>query len=283
MSLVGSTPLNPPENLRFRRRLRPVESARELWRARELLWTLAERDLRARYKQTYLGAAWALITPVALMVVFTLIFRRVANIDTNGVPYPLFSYLGLLPWGYFSSSMSNGGSSLVSNNALLNKVYCPREIFPLYTMVVAGVDMAVASSVLLLLFVITGYAPKPTSVWVPLLFLVQLAFTAGVTFIVSASLVYLRDLRQVVPFFLQLGLFATPVAYSMSFIPPELRVPYSILNPLAPVIDGYRRAVLYGQAPDWHLLIPAAGSAVAVLLIGYAVFKRLETHFADYA
>jgi ABC-2 type transport system permease protein/lipopolysaccharide transport system permease protein len=256
---------------------------RELWRARELLWTLAERDLRVRYKQTYLGAAWALITPVAMMIVFTLVFHRIANVDTNGAPYPLFSYLGLLAWGYFSGSVTNGGQSLLANNLLLNKVYCPREVFPLYTLVVAAVDMLVASSVLLLLFAITGYAPKATSIWVPLLFLVQLAFTAGVTLLVSSSLVYLRDLRQVVPFALQLGLFVTPVAYSMNFIPAEFRVLYAILNPLAPVIDGYRRAVLYGQAPDWHLLTPAACSAVVVLVAGYAVFKRLETHFADVA
>ena len=283
MSLTESVPLGPPAELRFRRKLHPVESMRELWRARELLWTLAERDLRARYKQTYLGATWALITPVALMVVFTLIFSRVVKVDTHGVPYPLFTYVAVLPWGFFTSSVSNGGTSLISNNSLLNKVYCPREVFPLYTMVVAGVDMLVASSVLLLLFAINTFAPTPTSIWVPLLFSVQLAYTVGVTLLLSSALVYLRDLRQLIPFFLQLGLFATPVAYSMSFVPEKFRVAYSILNPLAPVIDGYRRAVLYGQAPNWHLLIPAACSAIVMLVTGYAVFKRLETHFADYA
>ena len=276
-------PLEPPEELRFRRKLHPVDAMRELWRARELLGTLAERDLRVRYKQAYLGAAWALISPVTLMVVFTLVFHRVAKIDTRGVPYPLFAYVGLLPWGFFAGSVSSGGSSLVSNNSLLNKVYCPREVFPLYNIVVAGVDMAVASLVLLLLFPITGYAPKLTSFWVPLLFTVQLAFTIGVTLLVSSLLVYLRDLRQVVPFILQLGLFATPIAYSMSFIPSKFRTLYAILNPLGPVIDGYRRAVLYGQSPNWHLLIPAACSAAAIMLAGYAVFKRLETHFADVA
>lgn len=276
-------PLEPPEELRFRRKLHPVEAMRELWRARELLGTLAERDLRVRYKQAYLGAAWALITPVTLMVVFTVVFQRVAKIDTQGVPYPLFSYLGLLPWGFFSSSLSSGSSSLVSNNSLLNKVYCPREVFPLYNIVVAGVDTAVASLVLLLLFPIFGFAPKLTSFWVPLLFMVQLAFTIGVTLTFSALLVYLRDLRQVIPFFLQLGLFASPIAYGMNFIPSKYRLLYAFLDPLGPVIDGYRRAVLYGQSPNWRLLIPAACSAAAILAAGYAVFKRLETHFADVA
>jgi ABC-2 type transport system permease protein/lipopolysaccharide transport system permease protein len=283
MIRTNDVALAPPEEWRFKRKLRLRASMRELWRARELLTTLAERDLRVRYKQAYLGAAWALVTPVLMMIVFTLIFRRVAHVDTNGVPYPLFSYLGLLPWGFFSSSVSSGGMSLLSNNSLLNKVYCPREVFPLYNIVVAGVDMAVASTVLLILFPLMGYAPKLTSFWVPLLFLVQLAFTVGVTLIVSSSLVYLRDLRQVVPLILQLGLFATPVAYGMSFIPAKFRLLYAVLNPLAPAIDGYRRAVLYGQAPEWHLLIPAAGSAAVVLLVGYVMFKRLETHFADVA
>jgi ABC-2 type transport system permease protein/lipopolysaccharide transport system permease protein len=283
MSFVTPIPLEPPEELRFRRTLRPGNLMKELWRARELLTTLAERDLRARYKQTYLGATWALVMPVLMMVVFTLIFHRVVKVDTQGVPYPLFSYLGLLSWGFFSSSVSSGGSSLLSNNSLLNKVYCPREVFPLYNIVVAGVDMIVASSVLVLLFIINRFMPHLTSVWVPLLFLIQLAFTMGVTLLVSSSLVYLRDLRQVVPLFLQLGLFATPIGYGMSFIPVRFQVLYSFLNPLAPVIDGYRRTVLYGQAPDWHLVIPAAISASVVLVSGYAVFKRLETHFADVA
>ncbi|MGH2596895.1 MAG: ABC transporter permease [Actinomycetota bacterium] len=283
MIRTPAIPMEPPEELRFRRRLHPVDAVRELWRARELLATLAERDLRVRYKQAYLGAAWALIAPVTLMIVFTLVFHRVAKVDTGGAPYPLFAYLGLLPWGFFSSSVSSGGSSLVSNNSLLNKVYCPREVFPLYNIVVAGADMAVASLVLLILFPITGYSPKSTSYWVPLLFLVQLAFTMGVTLVASSLLVYLRDLRQVIPFFLQLGLFATPVAYSMSFIPSQYRTLYAIVNPLGPVIDGYRRAVLYGQGPNWHLVIPAACSAFVIMVAGFAVFKRLETHFADVA
>jgi ABC-2 type transport system permease protein/lipopolysaccharide transport system permease protein len=283
VSTLSADISGPPPEYRFKRRLRPVSSIRELWRARELLRTLAERDLRARYKQTYLGAAWALITPVALMIVFTLVFHRIADVDTNGVPYPLFAYIALVPWGFFASSVSSGGTSLTSNNSLLNKVYCPREVFPLYTMVVAAADMIVASSVLLLLFAIYTFAPKPTTVFVPLLFSIELAFTVGVSFLFSSTLVYLRDLRQLVPFFLQLFLFATPVAYSMEFVPSNLRVAYSVVNPLAPVMDGYRRVVLYGHPPQWGLVLPAAASALVTLAVGYIVFKHLETHFADYA
>ena len=167
MIRTESVPAEPSDELRFRRKLNPLESMRELWHARELLWTLAERDLRVRYKQAFLGAAWALITPVAMMLVFTFVLQRVAKIDTGGVPYPLFAYIGLLPWGFFSSSVSSGGTSILSNGSLMNKVYCPREVFPLYNIVVAGVDMAVSGIVLVLLFIIFGFAPKPTSFWVP--------------------------------------------------------------------------------------------------------------------
>ena len=220
-----------------------------------------------------------------MMIVFTLIFRRVAHVDTKGVPYPLFSYLGLLPWGFFSSSVSNGGTSLISNNALLNKVYCPREVFPLYNIVVASVDMAVASTVLLILFPLTGYAPKLTSFWIPPLFLVQLAFTVGVTLIVSSSLVYLRDLRQVVPLILQLGLFATPVAYGMSFIPAKFRLLYAVLKLI--IRQGMMLTLLgvgLGLGGAWALtrLIkgllfgvsetdPVTFAAIALLLTGVAL------------
>jgi ABC-2 type transport system permease protein/lipopolysaccharide transport system permease protein len=278
-----SIPLAPPAEIRYRFRPNLPAALGELWRTRELIRTLAERDFRVRYKQTFLGVAWAVLTPFALMIVFTVFFQRVAKVDTGGAPYPLFAYLGLLPWTFFSGSVSQGGQTLVTNAALLNKVYCPREVFPLASCVVGGIDTAIAAVMLGLLFVITGYMPKPTTYWVPVLMTVSIAFTLGVTLVISASLVYFRDLRHVLPIALQLGLFATPVAYSITVVPVDLRVLYSILNPLAPVIDGYRRTVLLGLPPDWHLLGPGAVSALVVLMAGYYVFKRLEPGFADYA
>ena len=153
----------PPDDLRFRRRVRAVPALRELWRARELVRTLVERELRARYKQAILGFAWAIVTPFVMMVVFTFFFQRVVNVNTHGAPYPLFSYLGLLPWTFFSSSLSVGGMSLLTNNQLLNKVYCPREVFPMSSVGVAGVDMLVAVGPLMVLFLLTTYAPSATS------------------------------------------------------------------------------------------------------------------------
>jgi ABC-type polysaccharide/polyol phosphate export permease len=280
---ASSRVTEPPPEILFRLKIRLVPAIREVWRRRELVRTLAERDLRVRYKQAFLGIAWSILTPLALMVVFTVFFQRVAKVDTGGAPYELFAYLGLLPWTFFSTSVSQGGQSLVLNNQLVNKVYCPREVFPLASMAVAAIDTILATLVLGLLFVITGFAPQPTTVWVPVLLAVQVAFTFGVTLVMSAVLVFLRDLRHVLPIILQLGLFATPVAYGMDVVAPQLRVLYSTLNPLAPVIDGYRRTVLLGLPPDWGLLGPGAATSVLLLGVGYIVFKRLEPGFADYA
>ncbi len=283
MSVERTISAAPPPEILYRHKVHVVRAVGELWRARHLVRTLAERDFRVRYKQTVLGVAWAVLTPLALMVVFTVFFQRVAKVDTGGAPYALFAYLGLLPWTFFSSSVSQGGPTLLTNSQLLNKVYCPREVFPLASMTVGGIDSSIAVAMLGVLFLITGYAPKATSVWVPVMLVVQVAFTFGVTLVISASLVFFRDLRHVLPIILQLGLFATPVAYGMNVVPTNLQVLYCALNPLAPVIDGYRRTVLLGLPPDWHLLLPGSITAMAMLVFGYVLFKRLEPGFADYA
>lgn len=272
----------PPPELRFRLRISFLHLLRELWRGRELVRTLAERDLRARYKQTVIGFAWALVTPVTLMIVFTVFFKRVAKIDPPGdVPYALFSYVGLLPWSFFSSSVSGGGTSLLSNMSLLNKVYCPREVFPIASTITAAVDNVIAVSVLGLLFVINGFAPKATSVWIPVILVVQVAFTVGVAFILSSTMVYVRDLRQALPILMQMALFATPVAYGLEKIPEGLRGIYPLINPLVAVIENYRRTILYGQSPDWGQMGLAAITSFVLLFGGYVYFKKLEPGIAD--
>lgn len=275
--------VGPPSDIRFRRAIRFGEAIREIWRAQELVRSLVEREVRAQYKQAVLGVAWAIITPVAFMLVFSVFFRRVAIVDTGGVPYALFTYVGLLPWTFFSASVSRGGMSLVANASLLGKVYCPREVFPLAAMISASIDSIIATMVMGVLFIVTGFAPKVTAVYVPLLLLIQVTFTTGVTLAVAAVMVYFRDLRHALPLILQFGLFATPVAYGLEVIPAELRVLYGMLNPLGPVIDGYRQTVLYGRPPAWDTFLPAALSSVALLVAGYLLFKRLETGFADVA
>lgn len=276
-------PDSPPASARYRHYLRPFRALRQLWARRELVLALAERDLRARYKQANFGFAWSLITPLALMVVFSLFLKRVATIDTSGLPYAIFSYIGLLPWTLFSSSVSNGGQALIMNTPILKKVACPREVFPLATVMVSTVDMLLATVALVILFLIYGVAPAGTVVYLPLVFLVLYIFTIGMVLIVSSVMVYVRDLRHAIPLLLQVGLFATPVAYGMEMVPPSIRGWYGYVNPLAPVIDAFRRTVLFDLAPDWPTFLPAVGSSVALLAFGYMLFKKLETGIADVA
>jgi ABC-2 type transport system permease protein/lipopolysaccharide transport system permease protein len=279
-----AVPDAPPPEIVFKRKIELRRSARELWMSRELIGTLTERNLRSRYKQTFLGFAWSLITPVTLMVVFTVFLRRVAKIETGGIPYPIFSYVGLLPWSFFSGAVSSSAGVILSNNSLLNKIYCPREVFPISTITSSAVDTACAMFALFVLFAVNTYAPTTGVVWVPLLTLVLVIFTLGVCLMISALTVYLRDLRYGVGIIIQLGLFATPVAYSLSsVVPKNLQTAYAALNPLGPVIQGYRDAVLLGHRPDFGLLGIATVSSCIWVVAGYIVFKRLETGFADVA
>lgn len=271
-----------PETM-FRRRVSLGLAAREMWSARELVRTLAERDLRARYKQTLLGFAWAVVTPLMMMGVFTLVFTRFATVNTSGVPYPLFSFCGLVIWTFFASAVGTGGQSLVGNLAIVNKVYCPREVFPIAAMCVAFVDAVIAVCILAVLFGVIGYAPHWQIVYLPPLLLVLFLFTLGVTLLVSSLLVYLRDLRHALPLILQAMLFITPVAYTIDLKSRWLQLLYSALNPLGPVIEGLRSGVLFGKAPDWEAVGLAALSSTALVFGAYWVFKRLETGIADIA
>jgi ABC-2 type transport system permease protein/lipopolysaccharide transport system permease protein len=279
-----ATPVTgPPPELRYRRRLRPSVALRDLWRAREVVRSLVDRELRVRYAQAFLGLAWALLAPLTLMVVFTLFFNRVAKIDTGNVTYALFSYAGLLPWTFFASAVSTAGISLVQNVALLNKVYCPREVFPLASIVTSAVDSLCASAAFIVLFAVYGFMPKATAIWVPVLLLILVAFTTAVSLVVAAVTVYLRDLRHALALILQLGLFASPVLYRLETVPSDLRTLYVAANPIAAVIDGMRRTLLYGQAPDGRYTAIAAAVALVALAAAYALFKRLETGMADVA
>ncbi len=284
---AADRPTEPRPEIWFKPKVRLRRSLVELWHFRELVRTLAERDIRVRYKQAALGIAWALISPVVLMIAFTLVFSHVAHVNTHmpGVPYALFSYIGLLPWTFFSTALSGGGMSLVTNTTLLNKLYCPREVFPIAAIIDAAVDGIIAAFVLLLLFPIEGFAPKLASLWIPLLMIPLILFTLGTVLAVSAVLVYLRDLRLMLPLAIQIGLFATPVIYSPAsiFKHKALLIGYSIVNPLVPVLDGLRRTVLENLSPNWLSLGAGTASSVVVLVGGFYLFKRLETGIADVA
>jgi ABC-2 type transport system permease protein/lipopolysaccharide transport system permease protein len=272
----------------FKRRVGLRSALREVWGYRELLITLIERDLRVRYKQAALGLAWALINPVVEMLAFTVLFTKVTHVHTGmpkDVPYVLFSYLGLIPWTFFSSAVSGGGSSLISQVPLLNKLYCPREVFPLAAMGDACFDALIASTILLILFPIAGFAPKLTTLWFPVVLLPLFMASLGIALVTSAITVYVRDFAQILPMAIQIGLFATPVAYPLSQLIHNhtLVVVYSAINPIAPVLDSLRRTVLLGTSPDWLPLAVGGVSSFLMLTVGYTIFKRLETGIADVA
>jgi len=275
--------LGPPEELRFRRRLGVVGAVKELVGARALVATLTERQFRIRYKQASLGVAWALLTPALYLVAFTLVFQRATDVDTGGADYAVYAYLGLVPWTFFSTAVTNGALSLVGNVSLLNKVYCPREVFPLSAVGAAAIDAAIASGLLVVLFFIRGVTPEPSSWWVIPLLGLAAVFTCEVVLIISILTVYFRDARHLLPVLLQVGLFATPVAYGLGEIPSSWRPLYVAINPLGVVIDGMRRAVLDGRAPDLELLALGSGTAGAGLVIAYVLFKRFELGIADVA
>lgn len=280
---VRSVPDEPPPGSRVRHRTHLPQALQELVRTREVVLSISERDIRARYKQAVLGSAWALINPLLLMVVFAFFERTVADIDTRGTPYSLFAFAGLLPWTMFSSALNLGGVSLLNNTSLLNKVRCPREVFPLASVCVAGFDALIGLGTFAGLLLLTGTMPEGTSFWVVLYLPIQLAFTVAVVLLISILVIYFRDIRHLIGPLLQVGLFLTPVAYGVDSFSDSSLPWYSLLNPLAAVIEGYRRAVLYGLGPDWSMVAPAAASAAALLVGAYYVFKRLEFGIADLA
>jgi ABC-type polysaccharide/polyol phosphate export permease len=278
---LSSIPDEPPPELRYRHRTYLLPSVKELWARREMMYTLAERDIRSSYKQATLGIGWALVTPIAQLVIFTLIFNHVKSFHVANVPYPLYSFAGILPWNYFSSSLSSGGNSMLSNMPLVQKTYFPRACFPLSQMLEAGVYTTISLVPLTILFVAYGFIPHIQTLWAPLFIVVELAFTAGVTLAFSAMVVHVRDLVQVMGLLTQLGLLATPVIWPFSKIPAAWQPVYAFFNPLGPVIDGIRRTMLLGQAPELGLMVLAAVGATCYLVGGYALFKRLEVSFAD--
>jgi lipopolysaccharide transport system permease protein len=253
---------------------------RELVQYAYLILSFARRDIRARYKQTALGAAWAVLQPLSLMVVFTLVFEKVARIPTDGTPYPLFSYSALIFWSFFSSSMSQGTLAMTANANLVRKIYFPRETLLLAVMLSAGLDLAIASAMLAALMFFYGATITWTVLWVPLLLALQVLFTFALVCLTSAIHVYFRDIGHALNLGLQLWMFATPVAYPMFVVPESLRSLY-LLNPMASIIDGYRRAILYGQPPDLPRLGIVLVFVVALLGLTYFGFKRAERTFAD--
>lgn len=252
---------------------------RELVEYRELLYFLAWRDVKIRYKQTVLGFAWAVIQPFMMMVVFSIFFGNLLKVPSDGIPYPLFNFTAMLPWMLFSQGVSRSSESLVSNAAMVQKVYCPRLILPLSSVLAPIVDFAIAFVILIGMMIYFGYPPTVMIFWViPLLLLVLLTAT-GVGLWLSAINVRYRDIRYIVPFFIQLWLFASPVVYSSSLLPSRFQAIYG-LNPMAGVIEGFRWALL-GTNPPGSLFLVSVTIVIVILITGTFYFRRMEKTFAD--
>ena len=256
-------------------------SVREMWQERELLAYLAYRDISVRYKQTMLGAAWAFLQPLLTAVIFSIFFGRLAAMPSDGVPYSLFSYAGLLIWTFFSSSVSQGALSLVNSTSLFTKVYFPRLFIPLACIATAAVDFAIASIPLVAMMVWHRWVPPVQIVVLPLVVAFAVVVAVGISLFLSAVAVRYRDVRYVVPFGLQLMLFLSPVAYPASLVPERWR-PLWALNPMAGVIEAFRWSVL-GTPLEWPVLIPGVMVGGLVLWAGISYFRRVESSFADVA
>ncbi len=253
---------------------------RELWEYRELLYFLIWRDVKVRYKQTALGAAWAVIQPFFMMVVFSLFFGKLAGIPSDGIPYPVFAFCGLLPWQLFAHSLTESSNSLVANERLITKVYFPRLVVPIAAVLGGMVDFAIAFVILLLMMLYFGIVPGWQIVMLPGFILLAVMTALSVGLWLSALNVKYRDVRYTINFMIQFWLFATPVAYPSSLIPEQWRWLYG-LNPMAGVVEGFRWALLGKTDPPGALLAVSVTVVILLLVGGLFYFRKMEQEFAD--
>jgi homopolymeric O-antigen transport system permease protein len=255
-------------------------SPQELWRFRDVALQMAARDMKVRYRQTGIGAAWAVLQPVATMVVFSIFFGKLAGLSSEGASYWQFSLAGLVPWTFFSTVLLLGSDSLVSNRALVSKIYFPRVFIPAGVVAAGLVDLAVAVVVLLVAVSAAGVVPSAALIALPLLVAIATAAAFGVGTGLSAVNVRYRDVRYIVPFLAQLWLFATPIAYPITLLHSPWRT-LSAINPMTGVVEGFRWATLGTPSAPWTLIAISAASAAVLLLAGLAYFDRVERGFAD--
>ena len=254
---------------------------RELWDCRELVYFLVWRDIKVRYKQSALGAAWAILQPVLTMVVFSLVFGKLAKMPSDGIPYPIFAFAALLPWNLFATGLTGASSSLVGNANLLKKVYLPRMAIPLGAVFAVFVDFVIAFGVLICMMAWYRIVPSAAALLVVPLTLLAMICALGAGVWLAALNVRYRDVKYVLPFLIQLWMFATPVVYSTSLIKSAwARVVFAI-NPMVGVVDGFRYALLGAPAPDAGAVVVSTGTALIVLFCGFLYFRQAERTFAD--
>ena len=252
----------------------------ELWEYRELLYFLIWRDIKVRYKQTALGASWAIIQPFMTMVVFSLFFGHLGKMPSDGLPYPIFTFAALVPWAFFANGLNQSSNSLVGSSNLITKVYFPRLIVPLASVFSGIVDFLIAFGVLLGMMLYYGLVPTLNILWLPLYVLLALVTSLGVGLWLSALNVEYRDVRYIIPFITQFWLFATPIAYPSSLLPEPWRTIYG-LNPMVGVVEGFRWALLRTNSAPGPIVAVSASAAVLILVSGAFYFRRMEKTFAD--
>jgi lipopolysaccharide transport system permease protein len=257
-----------------------LETIFNAYRHRDLIFSFAVRDIKARYKQTALGVAWSIIQPLSMMIVFTLVFSLFAKIPSDGIPYPVFAYSALIFWTFFSNTISGGTMAMTSNGILIRKIYFPRETLLLSVLLAGLLDLAISSLLFVGMILYYQITLTVAALWVIPLVLLQMLLALGVISLTSAAHVNFRDIGHGLPLLIQLWMFATPVAYPISVIPEWLR-PYYLLNPMAAIIDGYRRAIILGTHPDLGALALSVTITVVLTAVALSIFKRAERTFAD--
>lgn len=268
-------------------RIKPTKGWRslglgELWEYRELLYFFVWRDIKVHYKQTVLGASWAIIKPVFTMVIFSLFFGRLAKVPSDGLPYPIFSYAALVPWTYFSGALTQASGSLVSSSNMLKKIYFPRLAMPIAAVLAGIVDFVLAFLVLLGMMFFYGFVPTLNVLWLPVFLFLALITALGASFWLSAMNVQFRDVRHTISFLIQAWLFATPIAYPSSLLSEPWRTIYGI-NPMASVVEGFRWALLGTDTAPGPMVIVSSIVAIGLLVSGAFYFRRMEKVFADVA
>ncbi len=254
---------------------------KDLWRFRELFYILSWRDIKVRYKQTVIGAAWAIIRPTLTMVVFTFVFGKVAKLPSEGTaPYALMVFAGLLPWQFFSSSLSEASNSLLGNTNLITKVYFPRMIIPASAVITSFVDFSISFGLLVLMMIGYQFVPSWHIVFLPLFLLLAFGASFGVSLFLTALNVKYRDFRYIIPFIVQFGLYISPVGFSSSIVPEQWKFLYAC-NPMVSVIDGFRWCILGEVHLEWNTLLISVGVTILFLIIGVHYFRRTEKSFAD--
>jgi lipopolysaccharide transport system permease protein len=246
----------------------------------ELLLNLTWREVKGRYSQSFFGVAWAIAQPLATMGVFTIVFSRLAKMPSDGAPYPIFAYAALVPWFFFSNSVASGTLSLITYRNIVTKTYFPREIVPLAQVFSRFIDFFAAALLYALLMAYYRIAPGPWALMTPVYFGLLILFTVGFTLATSAVNVFYRDVNPVVQIALQLWLYLTPVAYSLSGVSERFRWLF-VLNPLTAVVEGFRSSLVFGRPPDWNVVAVSAALTIAVFTGAFVMFKRMDKYFAD--